>query len=293
MVGNSNLDLLQGERLDIETKPHPLSFLKYYTVSAYLISISFLIRWFSIYLQENSQLSGILRSIFSWIPYDTDSIIILAGLWATLLLGGLVLGVLWINKLPLLYLILAGVFTIILNLYVEIITAEFIALFITAGLWIVFTEGYRRSHKYFVTNYRVIMSKKFLSREEREIMYDQITDVHIEQGIFGRIFNYGTIIPISASGLGLGSDSASASAVAGTTVRKGFFGLIFGGGKSVQKPRATTYLSLYGIPNPSKIRILIGNRRMDTREAPILRRIEGLLKGKEDNEEKENANDKI
>ena len=293
MFGNYNLDLLQGERLDIETKPHPLSFLKYYAISAYLVSISLFLRWFDSYITENTQLYNILQSIFSWIPYDTDSIIILAVLWATLLLGGFVLGVLWINKIPLFYFILAGIFTIVMSLYFDIIIAEFLALTVAACLWIIVTEGYRRSHKYFVTNYRVIMSKKFLSKEEREIMYDRITDVHIKQGIFGRIFNYGTIIPISASGLGLGSDSASASAVAGTSVRKGFLGIIFGGRKSVQKPRAATYLSLHGVPNPSKIRILIANRQMDTREAPILRRIEGLLKRKEDNDEKENPRENI
>lgn len=152
-----------------------------------------------------------------------------------------------------------------------------------ALLGVVMTEAYRRGHIYILTDYRIIMKKKFISREEREITYDKITDIHVRQGILGRIFNYGTIVPISASGFGMGEDLALASTFAAANVKKAAVGFGVEGGKSVQRPRAATYFSLYGIANLRKARTIISRRRLESQEAPILMRIENLLKEARDN----------
>lgn len=275
------VDLFQGEKSDLMIKPHPLSFLKYYLVAVYLIGVAVFLRWFYSYLQTNRQLLDIFNLIFGVISWmETEDIVLLILFWLILLLTGFILGVLRVSKMPLLYIVLVGASGTFLESHYQSPMIKLWILVIAAGSSIILTELYRRSHTYIITNYRIITKKSFISKEERELMYDRITDIYVKQGILGRIFNYGTIIPISASGLGIGEDSASASAFAAAPVKKSFLGISFGGGKSVQRPRAATYLSLYGIPNPRKIRVLIGNRQLETREAPILRRIENLLREK-------------
>jgi hypothetical protein len=85
---------------------------------------------------------------------------------------------------------------------------------------------------------------------------------------------------VSASGFGLGVDSAQAFTATSIPVKGIRVTGGFSGAKGVQMPRATTYFALYGIPDPKKARVIIGNRQLESKESPILRRIEGLLKDK-------------
>lgn len=57
---------------------------------------------------------------------------------------------------------------------------------------------YTNGHRYIVTNRRIIIYKKFISITIRDISLINITDLILQVGIFGRIFGYGTIFPISA-----------------------------------------------------------------------------------------------
>jgi uncharacterized membrane protein YdbT with pleckstrin-like domain len=50
-----------------------------------------------------------------------------------------------------------------------------------------------------ITNKRLIAKVGFISRKTIEINLSKIESLSVEQGIFGRIFNYGTII-VSGSG---------------------------------------------------------------------------------------------
>jgi len=293
-----DVDLLKGEKADLVAKPHPLSFLKYHLVAVYLIVVAIFLGRFHSYLKSNEPLLNVLNVIFGIIPgIRTEDTVLLILFWTILLLSGVVIGVLWVSKMPLLYMILVGAAGTALELYflapydLVLVQKPIVKLWLlgaSAVLGMILTEAYRRGHVYIITNYRIVMKKGFVRREEREIMYDKIADVYVNQGIMGRIFNFGTVIPISASSFGLGEDSASAFAAAAVPVKKGFFGAFFGGGKSAQRPRAATYFSLYGIPNPRKIRIIIGNRQLETQEAPILRRIENLLKEGGEKEQKSN-----
>jgi len=118
----------------------------------------------------------------------------------------------------------------------------------------VLTEAYRRGHVYVITNRRTIVKKGFIRKNERDITYSKITDIQVEQGILGRLFNYGTVTPLSASGLGLGADSSQAFA---GTVNGGF-----GGARNVKRHQQATHLSLFGIRDPRKIRAIMGSRKL-------------------------------
>jgi hypothetical protein len=297
MSQRRGVDLLHDEEVDLVAKPHPLSFLKYHLFSVYLIGVALFLGWFHSYIKSNEALLGVLSFldvIFGRFGIEPVDAILLVLFWIILLLSGFGIGVLWVSKMPLVYMVLVGAAGTALEVYflapyeIALVPKPMVKLLLlgtAAVVGIILTEVYRRGHIYIITNYRVVTKKRFIRKEERELMYDKITDVYVNQGIIGRIFNFGTVIPVSASGFGLGADSAQAFAAAGASVKKGMVGGGFGGGKSVQRPRAATYFSLHGISDPKKIRIIIGNRQLETKEAPILRRIEGLLKDKTSKEE--------
>ena len=289
MSEDYGFELLKDEKVDVSVRPHPLSFLRYYIADAYLILVAIALNWFYKYIKSNPAILGFINMFFNLIPgkIEAENLLLLIVFWIVLILSGLIIGVLWISKMPLLYMILIGAAGTLLELYVlppynlPWIPMVKIWLLIFASLiGFILIEAYRRGHRYFLTNYRIVTIKKFFRKEMREIMYDKISDIYIDQGILGRIFNFGTIIPVSESGFGLGEDAALASVGAAVPVKKGFLGIGFGGKKGVNRPRAATYFSLYGVPNPRKIRGIIGERQLETKEAPILRRIEQLLKEK-------------
>jgi len=290
-------NLLKDEKVELVSRPHPLSFMKYHLFNIYLIAVAFLLGWLYVYLQSDQQLLAsfsFLDTFFTNVGVQTADAVILILFWLILILSGYVVGVLWITKKPLVYMLLVGAAGTILELYflvpynvvlgvVQKSMVKIVLLSVAAGLAVVLTEIYRRGHTYTVTNYRVITKKDFIRKEEREITYDKITDIYVNQGILGRIFNFGTIILISASGFGLGVDSAQAFTATSVPVKgiKVIGG--FSGAKGVQMPRAATYFALYGIPDPKKARVIIGNRQLESKESPILRRIESLLKDKNEN----------
>ncbi|MEM1515170.1 MAG: PH domain-containing protein [Thermoproteota archaeon] len=291
MANSKEFEAFNGERIEVSLKPHPLSFLRYFLVCLYLALLAVALHIFHQWLYQNvwsnPNIAGILNSLFSIVPgLSPEEVLFLMIFWVVLVLSGLLIGILWISKMPLLYMILIGISGTLIEFYMypEPITKS-ATLFFSAIIGLTLTDIYRRGHKYFLTNYRIIAMKKFISKEAREIMYDKITDIHIHQGVLGRIFNYGTIIPITESGLGLGEDASLAAVSAGG----GSVGVTFGWKRGVSRPRTATYFSLYGVPNPGKVRGIINSRILETKEASILRRIEDLLQEEREKKELENS----
>ena len=124
-----------------------------------------------------------------------------------------------------------------------------------AGFLIV--EIYRRSHKYIITNLRIIFKGGILTKQERIVRYDKISDINTKQGIFGQLFSFGTIIPISQSGFGLGSDSSFAAGGVSAGGKKTRLLGLFGGGKEVQTPRARSYYELHGVHPYKEIKKIV------------------------------------
>ncbi|MBS7641140.1 MAG: PH domain-containing protein [Candidatus Bathyarchaeia archaeon] len=284
MVNLKDFDLFSSERVEVSLKPHPLSFLKYYLACLYLslIAIAFHIicQWLRQNVWSNPSIAWLLNLLFSIVPgLRSEEMVSLIIFWAILVLSGLLMGVLWVSKMPLLYMILIGASGTILEIYLypEPATKSAI-LFLSTVIGLILVDIYRRGHEFLLTNYRIIAIKRFIGKEVREVMYDKISDLYMHQGLLGRIFNYGTIIPVSESGFGLGEDASLATASAGTIAKGGSIGITVGGKRSVSRPRAATYFSLYGVPDPRRIRGIIGSKMLEMKEAPILRRIEGLLR---------------
>jgi len=80
-----------------------------------------------------------------------------------------------------------------------------------SALSIINTDLYRRSHVYEITNKYIKTSAGIINHKERIMPISKINDLAINQGGFGKIFNYGSIIPVSASGMGMGFNFAAVS----------------------------------------------------------------------------------
>lgn len=231
-------ELLKNEQIERMLSPHPLSFMKLQALCIFIIVWGILVWW----LTQFSTYSSTFTSN-PWYP------LILWGL--VLLLVGVVASLLAIQwSIFFLYL---GVFAsgvgLIFWQHWENDSALFLLVYSIAVSIIGFliVELYRRSHKYIITNLRVIFKGGLLTKRERTIRYDKIADIDAKQGILGQIFGFGTIIPVSQSGFGLGSDKTmAAGGLAFGTKKAKLFGFA-GGGKEVQTPIARSYYELHGI----------------------------------------------
>ncbi|MFW6149643.1 MAG: PH domain-containing protein [Atribacterota bacterium] len=243
-------DILENEQVEKILSPHPLSFMRLQSLCLFLIIWGVLVGWVVNFSVHKDLFSG-----NEWFPVLAwGLVLLLVGVVASLLTiqwsifflylgvfaGGL--GLMWSQG----WLVDSGIFIPFYSVGISII-----------GFLIV--EWYRRSHKYIVSNLRIIFQGGIVTKRERTLRYDKITDIDAKQGILGQIFGFGTIIPISQSGFGLGSDqSFAAGGVELGTKKVGFLGL-FGGGKEVQTPRARTYYELHGVHPYKEVKKLVEN----------------------------------
>ena len=272
----------QDENVIRKLRPVIFAFGKYYELAGlYLLSA---VLWIAANFYGGAAFAG---------PWDYE----LAAYWIILVLPALAAGVLWISKQPLVYAILAGIAGTIATAWTLSTTLTIPSLLgfspttmtpvnvlpLTLGtaaiIAIIFIQAYRRGHRYLITDRRIILAKTFWGRTARELHYDKIADLIVTTSFWGRRLHYGTIVPVSESGLGLGADMSGAAAGAAVKTIKNITlaGAVFGG-REIQIPRAATYYELYGIHDPEKIHAVISDQIHSYSQAPILKRIEGLLK---------------
>jgi membrane protein YdbS with pleckstrin-like domain len=241
-------ELLKGEKVEKILSPHPLSFMRYQSLSLFLIIWGIVALWLINFSEWNN--------IFlqnEWYP------IIVWGL--VLLLAGVVASIIAIRwSIFFLYLLIfAGGAGLMLSQGWSDSSGIFIPVYTVAVsiIGFLFVEAYRRSHKYYISNQRITFKGGIVTKQERTLRYDKVTDINAKQGIIGQIFGFGTIIPISQSGFGLGSDKSFAGGGVALGEKKvKLFGL-FGGGKEVQTPRARSYYELHGVYPYKEIKKLV------------------------------------
>jgi hypothetical protein len=134
--------------------------------------------------------------------------------------------------------------------------------FYTVGISVIgflIVEWYRRSHLYIISNQRIIFKGGILTKQERTLRYDKITDINSKQTILGQIFGFGTIIPISQSGFGLGTDKSFAGGGVQMGEKRVKLLGIFGGGKDLQTPRSRSYYELHGVYPYKEVKKIVEN----------------------------------
>ncbi|RLB04211.1 MAG: hypothetical protein DRG59_10605 [Deltaproteobacteria bacterium] len=315
--------LLDKENLLRVFHPHPLSFFNLYAVWIYLIILSL----FLIYLEEKiysfinnyswlfstllyfvsigvyliNLLLNLISSNFNLIDtlpkflfmegqFSPETLGFIGLWWLILIFSSLLMSYLKISfKWFSIFLLIGFISTlpkILFNLQNNSI--QLITIFI-AVVGMVFVELYRRAHTFYITNFRIVEILDFLFEEKiSELEYSKIENLIMQQSILGKIFNFGTIIPITASGLGMGKDAAILGAGAGGKITKKFgIGIGIGSEKGINIPRGRSYYVLYGIPKPHEVYDIISEKMHEMEEAPYLdeisKNIKKLVEGRKGN----------
>jgi len=129
---------------------------------------------------------------------------------------------------------------------------------IAAGLFgMVAVEIFRRGHRYYLTSQRIVAHFGILKVIERSSLYSKIDDLVLQKGVLGGMLNFGTVIPITSSGLGMGQDLAMGGAAVGGGKSGIGAGLFAAGGKAKNVPRALSIYVLFKIKNPEEARNII------------------------------------
>jgi len=243
-------EILENERVEKSLSPHPLSFMRLQSLCLFLIIWGVLVGWLVNFSEYKDLFIG-----NEWFPLLAWGLV--------LLLVGVIASLLTIQwSIFFLFLgVFVGGLALILSQGILSDSGVFIPFYSVAIsiLGFLIVELYRRSHRYIISNFRIIFKGGIVTKRERTLRYDKITDIDAKQGVLGQIFGFGTIIPISQSGFGLGSDkSFAAGGVQVGTKKVGFLGL-FGGGKEVQTPRARTYYELHGVHPYKEIKKVVEN----------------------------------
>lgn len=277
------VSLLKGEKVLESTSPHPISFWPYYVFFLYYIVVGSYM-----YLKYDELLNSIMNVIA--VEIIAKAILVLLW-WAILIIPALIFSIMKIAwKWTIMYTLLAVIGTALLVKNIIKLESIWVITIVLGVLGFILTELYRRSHKYIITNKRIIMGSYMglFGAYERSILYSQITDLTLNQGLLGKIFNYGTIIPATASGIGTGVDTAKVTVGAGVGAQKAGVGVATGvavtGGREVTVPRGRAWFVLYGVPDPTRIYNLIEQQRVEREPAQYLQRqvelLEELVEGK-------------
>lgn len=253
------LGFVKKEKLNRVLIPHFLSMYQLYLIWLYFIGVGifFILRH-----------DTIMSKLSSWIVLKYSSEVLFLIFWVFLVIApALVISVFrinwrWIGGFGIIVIIGILMKYRIKLLYIENYTLVFFGI-----LGILGTEIYRRTHRYYITNYRIILKAGLLGIEKRTLLYSQISDLVITKTLVGRIFKFGTIIPVTGSGFGLGEDMSAVGVGIGAKVPLGpLVGVGIGGGKSVKTPRGRNPYILFGVPRPEEQYNLITKLMIESSE---------------------------
>ena len=243
-------ELLENEQIEKILSPHPLSFMGLQSLCIFLILWGILLGW--------------LVNFSEFKDYFLNP-------WLTLAVWGIILMV--VGVIASLLTIRWRIFFFYLGIFIGGLVILFwlgdsneVSIFIpfysvsVSILGFLIVELYRRSHKYIISNQRIVFKGGVITKQERTLRYDKISDINSKQGILGQIFGFGTIIPISVSSFGLGSDNTFAAGGVQMGEKKVKFLGLFGGGKELQTPRTRSYYELHGVFPYKDIKKIVENQ---------------------------------
>jgi len=300
------IELFEGEEIKKRITPHPLAFYWLYLIWVYVIAVSLVFYYQSVSGDEDARssfrgyalnlpqppdevaarpvpilnmINVILNLTVGWalgiaVEYGILLIWLIALIVPTILISYLRVSFTWI------FLIAAvgaasALIAVALELPPHAAYLIAVALSVLGGFGV---ELYRRAHSYYLTNYRIVSDVRFITHTRDELNYDKINNVVLNTPLLGRLFNFGTIYPLTASGLGMGEDSVELTVGGAAAAGGRILGGAVSGGKSIQLPRSRTGYSLFGVPHPSETLRLISELMHKTQEAPYLREISKDIK---------------
>jgi hypothetical protein len=298
------LQLLEGEKVLTEIKPHVLAFWDMYLIWVWIIALSAVFAFYGDQLSwlatdqvdsaagmAETATAAVTDGFFGRIPYvggyfsPAKEAVSSAtgfvreytavGLWiAALFVSALVVSVFKIEFKWLALMVGVGLVSVALAAYLGL-SGDWV--YFIGGLLslvgILFVESYREAHTFYVTDMRIVTEVRFGSTKRNELSFDKINNIVLDQGLFGSIFNFATIIPVTASGLGMGSDFSAVSVGAQGQRAWGTLGAQVTGGRTVQTPRARSMYCLFGVSDPESVQNLLSERMHAHVQAPYLKRM--------------------
>ena len=294
---------MEGEKVLAESRPHPLAFWEMYLVWAFVaaVSLSFIVYGEALgaasggpmaYAADTlERLTAPTPGILDSIPYYREASgaankavspaagyarrYTAVGLWAmVLVVAALCASVVMVDfKWPVVMGCVA-IASVLAASYMELAPEAayyFGVLFSILG--VCFVEVYRNAHRYYVTDMRVVTEVRFASHKRNELSYDKINNIVLDQGLLGSLFNFGTVIPVTASGLGMGGDMAAVTLAGARSAGPATLGVGVTGGRDIRTPRARSMHCLFGVPDPERMQAVISKGMHEYTEAPYLRRM--------------------
>ena len=290
----SGITLLRGEEMKMQLKPHFFSFFHLYIIFFFLLVWAYVIHdFFDAHKFQDFRFYDIIIKI----PFVNE---VLAGaiIWSlALFVVGFIARYLFMDaggqSIFRLYSGLAILGIVVLSYHKwKMEDTEAFGLWFIPGITaavgligLLSVDAYRRSFTYYLTDNRIVIQGNFLmNRSERQVRYNHIEDIKMEQGIVGTILGYGTVLPLTGSGLGTGSDESMIIAGSGAEVKGLGIGLLGGSRTSSKRIRHNPHDCLYGVPQPSKVRDLITENIQSDTGVEHLKSIQELLSKREENE---------
>jgi len=288
----SGITLLRGEEMKMQLKPHFFSFFHLYIIFFFLLVWAYVIHdFFDSHTFQDFRFYDIIIEI----PFVNE---VLAGaiIWSlALFVVGFIARYFFMDaggqSIFRLYsgVAILGIIVLSYHQWKMEDTMDFGLWFIpgiTAAIGLIgllSVDAYRRSFTYYLTNNRIVLKSSFLmNNSERQVRYNHIEDIKMEQGVVGTIFGYGTVLPLTGSGLGTGSDESMVIAGSGTEVKGLSIGLAGGSRSSSKKIRHNPHDCLFGVPSPSKVRDLITENIQSDTGVEHLKNIKELLSNQEE-----------
>ena len=292
--GMSGITLLRGEEMKMQLKPHFFSFFHLYIIFFFLLVWAYVIHdFFDSHTFQDFRFYDIIIKI----PFVNE---VLAGaiIWSlALFVVGFIARYFFMDaggqSIFRLYSGLAILGIVVLSYHKwKMEDTEAFGLWFIPGvtaavglIGLLSVDAYRRSFTYYLTDNRIVIQGNFLmNRSERQVRYNHIEDIKMEQGIVGTILGYGTVLPLTGSGLGTGSDETMVIAGSGAEVKGLGIGLLGGSRTSSKRIRHNPHDCLYGVPQPSKVRDLITEHIQSDTGVEHLKNIQELLSKQEENE---------
>ncbi len=250
-------DLLRNEDIRAELQPHPLSFLDHHTPFIFLFVLAL-------------GLGFLYNAVGGWLAFESflgyapGIMTVRMMIWAAALVAfGVAIAVLMIRwSILLVYgLIITGAILLTIQAPDAGANPFFLPVYsvATALVGMAAVDFYRRTHTYVITDLRLMLKAGVLTKRERTVRFENVTDLETHQGVLGRLFGYGSIIPVTASGIGTGAEESFAGGGVAATNQEGTAGggLFAGGGRDVTVARARSYGELKGIHPYRQVRMLI------------------------------------
>ncbi len=275
-----NVQLFPDEKLIKKLHPSRLSFIKIYLVGITMVlwaAIFFAVTQTAAWKTSGegffSSLASGSTAIFGSVTAGTYAI---PWVTATLLLGVLSLFLTrshrqWLTFAAFLLLSIGSIFILRTFGALRAVTGAFLAtITFFAGLAaILIADFYRKSYRYYITNFRIAMIRKFLTYNEVYTRYENLVDIDVTVSVLGRIFSFGSIIPITSAGLGMGANYSGRGGINGTVSVKG-----------IDVPRAKPSECFFGIKHPYTVRNEIAEYMQKSSSSYELKQIQNELKPK-------------